>query len=181
MHVTTTLALAGVASAAFNMAVHPSNPLLYRRADTAAYQPEIATCREGASCAEACGDGFEQCPALGAAAGEAHCVNVRARESCCMGGTGREFLPFSLAGEVWSGDADGCGGGGDRLTVRTSPPVPPSKASKANFTTQPHQHPQPQPQPHPPQPQLPQPNPQPQPSPPPSTPPPSQAPSTSAP
>lgn len=158
MHVTSTLALAGVASAAFNMAVYPSNPLFRRGAG--AYQPEMATCREGNSCAEACGEGFEQCSA-GVGGGEAHCVNARARESCCTAGAGHScadgflctvdeaFANFCCPDEQSLSECGQEQGVKGKLqyatgstppttstatTPTTTPPPPPSQPSTSAFT-----------------------------------------------
>lgn len=55
------------------------------RRDTLGYQPEETVCGDGNSCAEACGDGFEQCSSNDA---QIHCFNPQAAQSCCTDGTG---------------------------------------------------------------------------------------------
>ncbi|RDA96223.1 hypothetical protein CP533_1721 [Ophiocordyceps camponoti-saundersi (nom. inval.)] len=78
-----------VASAqVFHMAVY--NPLIRREDGSAAYQPELAMCKEGMnSCEEACGEGFVQCPVSGGGKDQAHCADRLRGESCCMGGHGQ--------------------------------------------------------------------------------------------
>jgi hypothetical protein len=56
--------------------------LLFGRDLDIAYAPETTVCGEGATCAEACGTGYEQCFSNDDSAG--HCFNPSAGETCCM-------------------------------------------------------------------------------------------------
>ena len=44
------------------------------------YQPELAVCGDGNSCAEACGDGYENCRSTDS---NFHCYNPGEGETCC--------------------------------------------------------------------------------------------------
>ncbi|PFH57190.1 hypothetical protein XA68_15401 [Ophiocordyceps unilateralis] len=152
MHVSSTLAFAGVATASFqlyHMAVSPNGGLVRR--GNGAYQPEIATCQSGNSCAEACGEGFELCPATGAAADEAHCVNRLQHETCCTGGTGHScaagfYCTINKAGQniccPEGQDLAACAAeqkvaGELKLATSTSapPPPPPPPTTTTSTTT----------------------------------------------
>ena len=58
---------------------------IVRRQDNPGYQPEQAACNTGATCAEACGAGYETC-----ASGDnaIHCFNPTAGEVCCPNQSG---------------------------------------------------------------------------------------------
>lgn len=62
-------------------------PHLYRRQD--GYNPEFGVCGIGLTCAEACGDGFETCSAKETSL--LFCYNPGAGQTCCPGGSGREY------------------------------------------------------------------------------------------
>ena len=69
--------------------VSPPQAGLLRR-DEGAYAPEETECGDGATCAEACGAGFEECPSSGVNS----CYNPAAGETCCSGlGLGSMFFP----------------------------------------------------------------------------------------
>ncbi|KAL2754417.1 hypothetical protein ACRALDRAFT_1081465 [Sodiomyces alcalophilus JCM 7366] len=62
---------------------------VFRRQDDG-YQPEDEICSgEGTTCAEACGEGYEQCSSSDSAV---HCFSPAAGESCCTTGTGSSCL-----------------------------------------------------------------------------------------
>ncbi|KAK1752170.1 hypothetical protein QBC47DRAFT_405372 [Echria macrotheca] len=58
---------------------------LFRRDDTPGYQPTAAVCGTGATCAEACGAGYETCASSDE---QVHCFNPGAAEICCPNGSG---------------------------------------------------------------------------------------------
>lgn len=67
----------------------PTGLELYRRQD--GYNPELGTCGVGLTCAAACGDGFEACSAKETSI--LFCFNPGAGQTCCPGGSGREYSP----------------------------------------------------------------------------------------
>jgi hypothetical protein len=69
----------------YKLAVMPVLGMSLMRRDTSGYQPEETQCHEGNTCAEACGDGFTQCPSTDDAI---HCFNPAAAQSCCSDGSG---------------------------------------------------------------------------------------------
>lgn len=61
---------------------------LMRRADDG-YQPADEVCNKGGNtCAEACGNGYQQCKSTDQAV---HCYNPAAGETCCSTNNGSEF------------------------------------------------------------------------------------------
>ncbi|KAK8090707.1 hypothetical protein PG994_000212 [Apiospora phragmitis] len=55
-----------------------------QRRDDGEYQPTETLCGSGTTCAEACGQGFEQC---GSQDDQVHCFNPTVGQKCCQGGT----------------------------------------------------------------------------------------------
>ena len=55
------------------------------RRDDSGYQPTQQYCGMGATCAEACGAGFDQCSSNDKSI---HCYNPAAAQTCCPDGTG---------------------------------------------------------------------------------------------
>lgn len=55
------------------------------RRDTDAYSPYQSICGAAATCAQACGDAFDQCASSD---NQMHCYNVQSNESCCPDGSG---------------------------------------------------------------------------------------------
>lgn len=105
MHFTSVAILACAAGAAayskgqpYRLAVMPVPGLGLSPRDTGGYKPEEQHCGEGATCADACGAGFDQCSA---ANGVAHCYNPGAGQSCCVDGSG-STSPLSCSSAVRS-------------------------------------------------------------------------------
>jgi hypothetical protein len=69
----------------YKLAMMPVLGLSLSRRDTNGYQPEQSVCGDGNTCAEACGQGYEQCAALDESV---HCFNPLAKQKCCQDGTG---------------------------------------------------------------------------------------------
>lgn len=61
-----------------------------RRSDTEGYQPDLASCNEGNSCAEACGAGYETCSSSD---NQIHCFNPTVGEICCPNKSGGTWCP----------------------------------------------------------------------------------------
>lgn len=77
------LALAAVTSAEklrFTRVSPPQFGIVRRQEGGGAYEPEETACGAGDTCAEACGEGFEQCASLD---GVNSCFNPGAGEVCC--------------------------------------------------------------------------------------------------
>ena len=55
------------------------------RRDDAAYQPSTKFCKNGSSCAEACGAGYSTCPSTDNAI---HCFNPSNKQICCSDAAG---------------------------------------------------------------------------------------------
>ncbi|KAI1327505.1 hypothetical protein F5Y16DRAFT_399286 [Xylariaceae sp. FL0255] len=106
------LLLVGLAAQAIAEPVrHPYQPSLARmstremlgldrRTLEAGYSPGEQLCGVGQTCAEACGEGFEQCASKDSFT---HCYDPTSRQICCPGGTGDSCDP----GFYCSGDAKG--------------------------------------------------------------------------
>jgi hypothetical protein len=56
------------------------------RQDNSVYQPDQMVCGDGATCAEACGAGFEECVA---ADSTIHCFDASAQQVCCLANGGK--------------------------------------------------------------------------------------------
>lgn len=64
---------------------------IFRRQDDG-YKPEDEICSgEGSTCAEVCGDGYEQCASSDSSV---HCFSPATGESCCSTGSGSKFFLF---------------------------------------------------------------------------------------
>ncbi len=61
------------------------------------YQPTQSVCGTGATCAEACGAGYDTCTSQDNAV---HCYNPQAAETCCSDGTGSKSMCFARANDV---------------------------------------------------------------------------------
>lgn len=98
MHFTAASAVAMLAFASTAVAESPMYKMstrqlfgIVRRQDDGAYVPDQAACNNGATCAEACGAGFEQCKAVSEA--DVHCYNKGAGHICCPSNTGNSCEP----------------------------------------------------------------------------------------
>jgi hypothetical protein len=96
----TTLAVAALAGQAIaEPARKPYQPSLarmtlrstlgHRGDDGLGYQTDSSVCGTGATCAEACGAGFEQCASSDNAV---HCFNAGASSTCCPDNSGCTLL-----------------------------------------------------------------------------------------
>ncbi|KAI1874854.1 uncharacterized protein JN550_002283 [Neoarthrinium moseri] len=77
--------------------------MLGRRQEDGGYQPDTTFCGTGATCAEACGAGFEQCASTDS---QIHCFNVGTSQTCCPNGSGDScdagyYCSADSAGATW--------------------------------------------------------------------------------
>ncbi|KAM0563470.1 hypothetical protein ACHAPJ_001191 [Fusarium lateritium] len=64
----------------------PIQGLSLSRRSTPGYQPDQSVCaRDGDTCADACGAGYESCPSED---NSTHCFNPTVKQTCCFDGTG---------------------------------------------------------------------------------------------
>jgi len=68
------------------MSVHQMFGLGRRQAD--GYQPAQSICGDGATCAEACGAGFDACASSDTTV---HCYNPAAKQTCCPDNSGSTY------------------------------------------------------------------------------------------
>jgi len=65
------------------MSVHEMFGIARRQSD--GYQPTQSVCGEGATCADACGAGYDTCASSDTTI---HCYNPAAKQTCCPDNTG---------------------------------------------------------------------------------------------
>lgn len=84
------LFLAGVSRGKFPAVKHPG-PTLARR--DGGYHPELAVCKTGATCEEACGKEYRQCTSKDSLL---HCFKPSFGETCCPGDIGSKWFRTCL-------------------------------------------------------------------------------------
>lgn len=118
-------------AATFKMSARELFGMGRRQTDTG-YTPTDTFCGMGATCAEACGAGFEMCASND---NSIHCFNAQAKQICCPDGSGSEFCPRALIVLFFLADASDLAK--TRAMPATSAPVlsptaPPSAVSMAS-------------------------------------------------
>ncbi|KAB5571918.1 hypothetical protein GE09DRAFT_1170305 [Coniochaeta sp. 2T2.1] len=83
------------------MSVHQMFGIHRRQSD--GYTPTQSTCGEGATCADACGAGYDTCASNG---DTIHCYNPAAKQTCCPDNTGNScddgyYCTADTAGQTW--------------------------------------------------------------------------------